>query len=149
MAPDAGFEPATKRLTAAYSTAELIRNKKVVRPRGFEPLTYALEGRCSIQLSYERKYKKWYARKELNLQPTDPKSVALSNWATSAKLWGELWGSNPRPSGPQSDALPTELNSPNGRSERIRTFDPLVPNQMRYQPALHSEIKLRNWIILK
>ncbi len=28
MAPDAGFEPATKRLTAAYSTAELIRNFK-------------------------------------------------------------------------------------------------------------------------
>ena len=28
MAPDAGFEPATKRLTAAYSTAELIRNLK-------------------------------------------------------------------------------------------------------------------------
>ena len=28
MAPDAGFEPATKWLTATYSTAELIRNKK-------------------------------------------------------------------------------------------------------------------------
>ena len=26
MAPDAGFEPATNRLTADYSTAELIRN---------------------------------------------------------------------------------------------------------------------------
>ena len=26
-----------------------------------------------------------------------------------------------------------------GRSERIRTFDPLVPNQMRYQAALRSE----------
>ncbi len=26
MAPDAGFEPATKWLTATYSTAELIRN---------------------------------------------------------------------------------------------------------------------------
>ena len=24
----------------------------------------------------------------------------------------------------------------NGRSERIRTFDPLVPNQVRYQAAL-------------
>ena len=26
-----------------------------------------------------------------------------------------------------------------GRSERIRTFDPLVPNQMRYQTALRSD----------
>ncbi len=28
-------------------------NKKVVHPLGFEPKTLALEGRCSIQLSYE------------------------------------------------------------------------------------------------
>lgn len=27
----------------------------------------------------------------------------------------------------------------NGRSGEIRTPDPLVPNQMRYQAALHSE----------
>ena len=27
----------------------------------------------------------------------------------------------------------------NGRGERIRTFDPLVPNQMRYQTALRSD----------
>ena len=26
----------------------------------------------------------------------------------------------------------------NGRSDRIRTYDPLVPNQMRYQAAPHS-----------
>lgn len=31
MAPDAGFEPATKWLTATYSTAELIRNKQKSR----------------------------------------------------------------------------------------------------------------------
>ena len=43
----------------------------------------------------------------------------------------------------------------NGRSERIRTFDPLVPNQMRYQTALRSDkphilmrvqAKSRNWM---
>ncbi len=27
-----------------------------------------------------------------------------------------------------------------GRSTRIRTLDPLVPNQMRYQAALHSDV---------
>jgi hypothetical protein len=26
-----------------------------------------------------------------------------------------------------------------GRSDRIRTYDPLVPNKVRYQAALHSE----------
>ena len=28
----------------------------------------------------------------------------------------------------------------NGRGERIRTFDPLVPNQMRYQAALRPDL---------
>ena len=28
-----------------------------------------------------------------------------------------------------------------GRSEMIRTSDPLVPNEVRYQAALHSELK--------
>ena len=30
----------------------------------------------------------------------------------------------------------------NGRSERIRTSDPLVPNEVRYQAALHSDRRL-------
>ncbi len=39
---------------------------------------------------------------------------------------------------------PTELRTEtgqkdNGRGERIRTFDPLVPNQMRYQAALRPD----------
>ena len=29
-----------------------------------------------------------------------------------------------------------------GRGERIRTFDPLVPNQMRYQAALRPDVSL-------
>ena len=38
---------------------------------------------------------------------------------------------------------PTELRAESerkyGRCERIRTFDPLVPNQMRYQAALRPD----------
>ena len=29
-----------------------------------------------------------------------------------------------------------------GRGERIRTFDPLVPNQMRYQAALRPDSRI-------
>ena len=28
----------------------------------------------------------------------------------------------------------------NGRGDRIRTYDPLVPNQMRYQTALRPDL---------
>jgi hypothetical protein len=33
-----------------------------------------------------------------------------------------------------------EIRLKNGRSDRIRTYDPLVPNEVRYQAALHSDI---------
>ena len=62
-------------------------------------MTVCLEGRCSIQLSYETVEKK------------------------SDSLW--------------------ELSDFCCRGDRIRTCDPLVPNQMRYQAALRSEFRPR------
>ncbi len=47
MAPTAGFEPTTDRLTADCSTAELCRNIKLAPTAGFEPTTDRLTADCS------------------------------------------------------------------------------------------------------
>ena len=36
------------------------------------------------------------------------------------------------------------MSSLNGRGGKIRTCDPLVPNQMRYQAALRPDIHVRS-----
>ena len=69
-----------------------IYSRKVACPARFERATYALEGRCSIQLSYR-----------------------------------------------QIAGISLGLNRESGRSTRIRTLDPLLPKQVRYQAALHSD----------
>ena len=53
-----------------------------VMAAGFEPATVCLEGRCSIQLSYESKLiwseeKKLSGRQDSNLRPSGPKPDAL------------------------------------------------------------------------
>ena len=53
-----GFEPPASRATTWRSNQLSYTHQKriVVRRKGFEPPTHALEGRCSIQLSYRRIY---------------------------------------------------------------------------------------------
>lgn len=56
----------------------------------------------------------WCARQDLNPQPSEPKSDALSvePRAHLKGRWGGWRGSNPRPPDPQSGALPAELQPP-------------------------------------
>ena len=51
-----GFEPTTSRATTWRSNQLSYIHHLLARLKGLEPLTYCLEGSCSIQLSYKRIY---------------------------------------------------------------------------------------------
>ena len=61
MAGVAGLEPTNDGVKVRCLTTWLYP-KKMVSPEGFEPPTHGLEGRCSIQLSYEPKRPSGYRR---------------------------------------------------------------------------------------
>lgn len=70
-----------------------------------------------LTLEYQQIYKPFLKLNEFHaknrLEPQEaPVQAKNSAFSRKMQLWGELWGSNPRPSGPQPDALPTELSSP-------------------------------------
>ncbi len=72
-------------------------NFKMVRLRGLEPLTYGLEVRCSIQLSYRRRFPEATGREDLNLRPPAPKAGALPGCATPRLGVHSLMPKNIRP----------------------------------------------------
>ncbi len=85
----------------------------VACPTGIEPVTPSLEGSCSIRLSYGQ------------MDENMTHKICHINYAAQKEKRAVI-----------SDS-PLII----GRSTRIRTLDPLVPNQVRYRAALHSEVK--------
>jgi hypothetical protein len=82
----------------------------------------------------------------VGFEPTDPfgstvfKTVAINQTRPLLHNWWRMTGSNRRPSACKADALPTVLiPHKTGPCGEIRTPDPLLPKQMRYQTALHTD----------
>ena len=88
------------------------------------------------------------------LRARETSSVRMSFGACAAKRYGTCddvgcqWSgrrdSNPQQSAWKADALPIELRPQIGRADRIRTCDPLLPKQMRYQAALRPDTGARH-----
>ena len=77
----------------------------MVSPEGFEPPAHGLEGRCSIQLSYEPAYKKMERMMRIELTLSAWKAEVLPlNYIRI--MWSGRRDSNSRPSPWQGDALP-------------------------------------------
>ena len=107
-----------------------ISSNKMVSPQGFEPRTHGLEGRCSIQLSYEPtlNLKKMERMMRIELTPSAWKAEVLPLNYIRTK-WSGRRDSNSRPSPWQGDALPLShfrmlmIIELNGRGRWIRTIE--------------------------
>ncbi len=116
-----GLEPATAGSQSGALPTELrppssFSRRVVARPAGIEPATAGLEGRCSIRLSYGR------LRKQLLIAPNvffqaDARVPCKPN-RKCARIISDF-----------------PYNRDFGRGRGIRTPDPLLPKQMRYQTA--------------
>ena len=129
---------------------------KVVSAQGFEPRTHALEGRCSIQLSYAPTFFTQSGADEGSRTPTpkalDPKSSASANSATSAYFFvgGGWWIRTTESTANRFTVCPLwPLGKSsvyiNGAGNRTRTYNLLITSQLLYQLS-HTSILLKKYL---
>jgi hypothetical protein len=83
------------------------------------------------------------------IEPTSPSSKhGILSIELRAGDWLRGTDSHRRSSGYEPDELLLLHPAIYGRSTRIRTLDPLVPNQVRYQTALHSELSFERQVMI-
>ena len=105
-----GLEPAISR-TTIWRANQLHHTHHKTSLGGFEPSTYGLEGRCSIQLSY--------------------RLILISPFQKALRISTEkrVMGIEPTYPAWKAGVLPLNYTRRVYRGDRIRTCDLLVPNQ--------------------
>ena len=121
------------------SSSFLMSFLKVVGEEGFEPPTLWSQTRCATKLRYSPRRFVWFLK-----QGTSMKLPKLMGWLTRFELatTGITIQGSTNWAIATTNLLYNRLKSDywnSGRWRGIRTPDPLVPNQMRYQAALFTD----------
>ena len=157
-----GIEPSTYWLQIncsawlSYTSVNYIISNVVVLRGGIEPPTRGFSVPCSTDWATEAKH--WRPGRDSNPRPPAWQAGVLTICTTGPNIkfcvWWAFRDLNPGPIGYEPTALTNWAKGPTtfltqliGRGEEIRTPDPMVPNHVRYQAALHPDVFISLFIL--